>query len=305
VLTSEVLAKALPVIEKLSLAPGYRLEIAGEREESDKARKQMLVVAILLFVSIFLALVIQFRSAIKPFIVYAALPYGAVAAVVSLVVMRAPMGFMAMLGIISLMGVIVSHIIVLFDYIEEGHERGDDMRETLIEAGLQRLRPVLVTVAATVLGLIPLALHGGPLWEPLCYAQIGGLTFATVITLLLVPVLYTIFVRDLHVIRWERPAERMSMDHIAAGVPLPQRVEYPTVPAAPQPPRAGEIMRPTPMASPPPVVAPIPPVTRHKPPTAPPPIPKRPFGQLPTTGFDDDAAPTNVYDPDRHDKRRK
>ena len=77
------------------------------------------------------------------------------------------------------MGVIVSHIIVLFDFIEEGHERGEPMRETLIDAGLLRLRPVLVTVAATVLGLIPLAIHGGPLWEPLCYAQIGGLALAT------------------------------------------------------------------------------------------------------------------------------
>jgi hypothetical protein len=117
--------------------------------------------------------------------------------------------------------------------------------------------------------------------------EVEKLSFATVITLLLVPVLYTIFVRDLHVLRWERPAERYSMDHIGAP---PPRVEYPTVQAPPQPPRAGEI------------VAPIPSVARHKPPTAPPPIPQR---QLPTTSFDDDAAPTNVYDPDRHDKRRK
>jgi multidrug efflux pump subunit AcrB len=69
-----------------------------------------------------------------------------------------------------------------------------------------RLRPVLITVVATVLGLVPLAEHGGPLWQPLCYAQIGGLTFATVVTLVLVPVLYTIVVRDLGWIRWERPA---------------------------------------------------------------------------------------------------
>ena len=241
-LTSEVLAAAMPGVDKVAaeLAPGYRVEVAGEHEEATKSRKQMMVVAILLFVSIFLALVIQFRSAIKPFIVYAALPYGAVAAVVSLVIMGAPMGFMAMLGIISLMGVIVSHIIVLFDFIEEGHERGEPMRETLIDAGLLRLRPVVVTVAATVLGLIPLAFHGGPLWQPLCYAQIGGLTFATVITLLLVPVLYTIFVRDLGVIRWERPAERYSMDHIG---PPASRAAHPTVHLPPQPPVTGTIDR--------------------------------------------------------------
>jgi multidrug efflux pump subunit AcrB len=66
-----------------------------------------------------------------------------------------------------------------------------------------RLRPVLITVGATVTALFPLAAHGGPLWEPLCYAQIGGLTFATGITLLLVPVLYAIFVLDLKIVRWE------------------------------------------------------------------------------------------------------
>ena len=66
----------------------------------------------------------------------------------------------------------------------------------------ERLRPVLITVGATVLALIPLAIHGGPLWQPLCYAQIGGLSFATFIELLLVPILYAIFVLDLKIVRW-------------------------------------------------------------------------------------------------------
>ena len=63
---------------------------------------------------------------------------------------------------------------------------------------------MLITVGATVLGLVPLAMHGGPLWEPLCYAQIGGLSIATVITLVLVPVIYTIFVRDLKIVPWKK-----------------------------------------------------------------------------------------------------
>src|SRR5574341_451979 len=94
-----------------------------------------------------------------------------------------------------------------FDFIEERHAEGEPLREALLDAGIVRLRPVLITVGATVFGLVPLAAHGGPLWEPLCYAQIGGLTVATVITLLLVPVLYAICVLDLKVVRWERPAE--------------------------------------------------------------------------------------------------
>jgi multidrug efflux pump subunit AcrB len=121
--------------------------------------------------------------------------------------MHAPFGFMAFLGIVSLIGVIVSHVIVLFDFIEEAHERGESLREALLDAGIVRLRPVLITVGATVLGLVPLALHGGPLWQPLCYAQIGGLTVATMLTLVLVPVLYSAVVLDLKWISWERPDE--------------------------------------------------------------------------------------------------
>jgi len=95
---------------------------------------------------------------------------------------------------------------VLFDFIEEAHHRGAPLREALLDAGIVRLRPVMITVGATVLGLVPLAMHGGPLWEPLCYAQIGGLTLATFITLILVPVLYSIFVQDLKLIAWDEKA---------------------------------------------------------------------------------------------------
>ncbi|HEY2510612.1 MAG TPA: efflux RND transporter permease subunit [Polyangiaceae bacterium] len=208
-LSSQVTKAAMPEIEKLraSLPPGYTLEIGGEAEEQTKSFKQLMGVLLMLLGAIYLALVVQFKNAWKPLIVFAALPYGAAAALVSLVVSDAPFSFMAFLGVISLMGVIVSHIIVLFDFIEEMHERGEPMREALLDAGLMRLRPVLITVIATVLGLVPLAIHGGPLWEPLCFAQIGGLSFATVVTLVLVPVLYTIFVEDLRWVKWEAKKE--------------------------------------------------------------------------------------------------
>jgi multidrug efflux pump subunit AcrB len=97
----------------------------------------------------------QFRNAVKPLVVLAALPYGAAAAVVGLVAMDAPLSFMALLGIISLMGVIVSHVIVLFDFIEEMHERGEPMREALLDAGLMRLRPVLRSLGSTRTGCQP------------------------------------------------------------------------------------------------------------------------------------------------------
>src|SRR6266850_5052668 len=87
------------------------------------------------------------------------------------------------------------------------HEKGEPLERALVDAGIMRLRPVMITLGATVLALFPLALHGGPLWEPLCYSQISGLVVATFITLLLVPVLYSILVLDLKFVKWEGPSK--------------------------------------------------------------------------------------------------
>jgi multidrug efflux pump subunit AcrB len=216
-LPSEVLAHVEPELDALrkNLPPGYAIEIGGEREEQQKSFKDLVVVLVISILAIFVALVLQFKNAFKPLVVFAAIPFGAVASLAGLRLMGAPFGFMAFLGVISLIGVIVSHVIVLFDFIEEQREHGAPLFEALLDAGILRLRPVLVTVGATVLGLIPLAMHGGPLWEPLCYVQIGGLTAATVVTLLLVPVLYAIFVLDLKLFRWEEPKEETHAEPAA------------------------------------------------------------------------------------------
>jgi len=204
VLPSEVLNAAMPALKDFErgLPPGYKMEIGGEREEQLKGFRSLSIVMLISIVLIFLALVFQFKHAVKPMIVFAAIPYGVVGALAALWFMHMPFGFMAFLGVASLIGVIVSHIIVLFDFIEERHEAGEPLKEALLDAGIMRLRPVLITVAATVIALFPLAAHGGPLWEPLCYAQIGGLTVATFVTLLLVPVLYATCVLDLKVVTW-------------------------------------------------------------------------------------------------------
>ena len=87
---------------------------------------------------------------------------------------------------------------------------GDQAGLAVLDAGIMRLRPVMITVGATVIALFPLAAHGGPLWEPLCYAQIGGLTAATFVTLLLVPVFYAICVLDLKIVKWDRTVSNDS-----------------------------------------------------------------------------------------------
>jgi multidrug efflux pump subunit AcrB len=207
-LPSEVMSAAQARLNAFAetLPSGYKMEIGGEREDQVKGFKDLTIILLISIVAIFLALVFQFKHAIKPLIVFAAIPFGMVGALAALWVMGSPFGFMAFLGCVSLVGVIVSHVIVLFDFIEEAHERGATLREALLDAGIMRLRPVLITVGATVIALFPLALHGGPLWEPMCYAQIGGLSVATFVTLLLVPVIYAIFVSDLKLVKWEPAA---------------------------------------------------------------------------------------------------
>jgi multidrug efflux pump subunit AcrB len=211
-LPSEVLDAAMPKIQEFErrLPPGYGLEIGGEREEQLKGFRNLAIVMLISVVMIYLALVFQFKNAVKPAIVFAAIPYGIVGSLAALWMMGSPFGFMAFLGVASLIGVIVSHIIVLFDFIEERHEAGEPLIEALLDAGIMRLRPVLITVAATVIALFPLAAHGGPLWEPLCYAQIGGLTIATFVTLILVPVLYATFVLDLKLVTWGEPEQAQA-----------------------------------------------------------------------------------------------
>ncbi|MHC5542242.1 efflux RND transporter permease subunit, partial [Singulisphaera rosea] len=187
--------------------PGYRYTFGGEKEEQEKGFNSMAVALIASTLAIYLALVLQFNSLTKPFVVFAAVPFGMVGGLIGLLIFDVPLGFFAMLGLTSLIGVIISHIIVLFEYIEEAHERGEPLRQAVIDAALVRLRPVLVTVLATVGGLIPLVVKGGPLWEPLCYVQIIGLLVATLVTTVVVPVLYVIFVEDLGMIRWDAPGE--------------------------------------------------------------------------------------------------
>ena len=205
ILASEVMDLSRTALSSISdsLPPGYKIEIGGEEEKQKDGFGDLTVVLVISVIAIFLALTFQFKNAVKPFIVFAAVPFGAIGAMVGLYAMGAPFGFMGFLGVISLVGVIVSHIIVLFDFIEEKHAEGEPFEQAVLDAGIMRLRPVMITVGATVFGLFPLAVHGGPLWEPLCYAQIGGLTAATFITLLLVPVFYAICVLDLKIVKWD------------------------------------------------------------------------------------------------------
>ncbi len=175
---------------------GFFWEFGGEAESSGKANASIndkLPVGLLIIV---LLLVAQFNSFRRPLIILLTIPLATIGVVVGLLVARSYFGFMTLLGLISLAGIVINNAIVLLDRIRiEIDDNGLDPGIAVLQAAQQRLRPILLTTATTVGGLVPLWLGGGPMWEPMAIAIIFGLVFATLLTLGVVPVLYTLFFR--------------------------------------------------------------------------------------------------------------
>ena len=175
---------------------GYRYELGGEAESSSKANKSIMAkLPIGLFIIIVL-LVAQFNSLRKPLIILTTIPLAVIGVVVGLFIGGSYFGFMTLLGIISLAGIVINNAIVLLERIQQEIEvNGLSPQQAIIEAAQRRMRPILLTTATTVLGLIPLYLGGGEMWEPMAITIIGGLLFSTILTLGVVPVLYSLFYR--------------------------------------------------------------------------------------------------------------
>lgn len=175
---------------------GYVWELGGENETSTKANQSIVVNLPLVGLIILMLLVWQFNSLVKPLIILLTIPLSLIGVSFGLLVAGQYMGFMPFLGIISLAGIVINNAIVLIDRIEiETHQNGLPPAKAVIEAAQRRLRPILLTTATTVGGLLPLWLGGGAMWEAMAVAIIFGLLFATGLTLGVVPILYSIFYR--------------------------------------------------------------------------------------------------------------
>lgn len=195
---SDVTKQLIPWLEteKQSWPRGYTFEVGGESEDSAEAMGAVFDKLPLSFFVIVLLLIGQFNSIRKAAIVLLTIPLGLIGVVGGLLLTKSYFGFMAFLGIISLAGIVINNAIVLIDRIQiEMDEYQREPGEAIIEAGLQRFRPIILTTATTSLGLIPLWISGGLMWEPMAIGIIFGLLFATVLTLLFVPTLYKVFFR--------------------------------------------------------------------------------------------------------------
>lgn len=173
---------------------GYLWEIGGENEESDKANKSIEDKLPIAALAIVLLLIVQFNSLKKPLIILCTVPLGFIGVVVGLLLCQSYFGFMTLLGVIALSGIVINNSVVLIERINTEIEVNKiEPANAIVIAAQRRFRPILLTASSTIGGLVPLWLGGGPMWEPMAISIIFGLMFATILTLGVVPVLYSVF----------------------------------------------------------------------------------------------------------------
>lgn len=193
---SEVFAQLKPWLEQeqKSWPLGYRWEFGGEFESSQKANASIGEKLPIAGLVILLLLIWQFNSLRKTAIILSSIVLAMIGVVLGLVAFRSSFGFMTLLGVISLAGIVINNAIVLLDRIRiEIEDMGRPPVEAVVSAAQQRLRPILLTTLTTVASLIPLYLTGGAMWQPMAVAIMAGLVFSTMLTLVFVPVLYSMF----------------------------------------------------------------------------------------------------------------
>lgn len=181
-----------PRIDALKLPPGYRIDYGGERDNQTEMIPQMIVALGMSMVAIFLTMLVQFRRIADTFIVMSSIPLALPGAVLGLILTRNTFGFTALVGMISLCGIVVRNAIILVDYINEKMSEGHPLEQAAREAGERRLRPIFLTTMAAAVGVTPMILSGSSLWSPLASTIAVGLICSMFFTLLVVPVLFVI-----------------------------------------------------------------------------------------------------------------
>ncbi|MFF4584423.1 efflux RND transporter permease subunit [Streptomyces sp. NPDC001388] len=181
-------------IDALKLPAGATAEIGGVSQDQDDAFANLGLAMLAAIAIVFMLLVATFRSLAQPLILLVSVPFAATGAIGLLIVTGTPMGVPAMIGMLMLIGIVVTNAIVLIDLINQYRKQGYGVVEAVVEGGRHRLRPILMTALATIFALLPMALgvtgEGGFIAQPLAVVVIGGLITSTLLTLLLVPTLY-------------------------------------------------------------------------------------------------------------------
>lgn len=188
--------KAQAQIAQMDIPQGITIQVAGTYEDQQDSFSDLTILMVMIILLVFIVMAAQFESLTYPFIIMFALPFSFSGVFMALFMTGSTLNMMSMIGMIMLIGIVVKNGIVLVDYINLNRERGNAIIKSVVTGGKSRLRPVLMTTLTTILGMVPMAAGGGQgseMWQPMGIAVIGGLTVSTMLTLIIVPVLYCVF----------------------------------------------------------------------------------------------------------------
>ncbi|HEX4235649.1 MAG TPA: efflux RND transporter permease subunit, partial [Caldimonas sp.] len=197
--SGDVGADVQKIVKEWQLPPGYRFDIGGQTKDQQEAFVGVLFALGAAVIFIYIVLASQFSSFLQPLAIMASLPLALIGVMLALLVTRSTLNLFSMIGLVMLMGLVTKNAILLVDFANQGRRAGLSVPEALLQAGLVRMRPIIMTTAAMIFGMLPLALaldEGGELQAPMGRAIIGGVITSTLLTLVVVPVLYSYLVRD-------------------------------------------------------------------------------------------------------------
>jgi multidrug efflux pump subunit AcrB len=195
----DVGADVQKLIKETTLPPGYRFDIGGQMQQQAEAFGGLLAAMALAVIFIYIVLASQFGSFLQPVAIMASLPLALIGVMLALLFWRSTLNIFSMIGLVMLMGLVTKNAILLVDFANHARRAGATVADALLQAGLIRMRPIVMTTAAMVFGMLPLALalnDGGELQAPMGRAIIGGVITSTLLTLVVVPVLYSYLVRE-------------------------------------------------------------------------------------------------------------
>ena len=204
----------MKLTETFVLPPGYSFDVGGATKEQQDAFNAMVAAMALAVTFIYIVLASQFGSFLQPIAIMVSLPLSLIGVMLALLFWRSTLNVFSMIGLVMLMGLVTKNAILLVDFANQARKAGATVAEALLQAGLTRMRPIMMTTGAMVFGMLPLALalnDGGEIQAPMGRAIIGGVITSTLLTLVVVPVIYSFIVRD------PRPA---AAARPAAGAPL-------------------------------------------------------------------------------------
>ena len=192
----DLIAEVQAGMQNIEMPAGYVWDLGGTYEDQQDTFSDLATLMALMIILVFVIMASQFESLTYPFVIMFSMPFAVVGVLIGLVTTNTAMGVMALLGVLMLMGIVVNNGIVLVDYTNLCRERGMSIYDAVVTAGRSRLRPILMTTLTTVLGMIPMAVGtgvGAEMWNSLGMSVAWGLSFSTLITLILIPTLYTTF----------------------------------------------------------------------------------------------------------------